>query len=79
MTKLGGTRWVKAAEATGLAEVPLGDRTALLSDNRPRYLSHLFGHYLRLMGIQYIVASPYLWGLKIHPARSGSLPLVFMM
>jgi hypothetical protein len=33
----------EAADATGLAEVPLQDRTALLSDNGPGYLSHAFG------------------------------------
>jgi RNA-directed DNA polymerase len=57
----------EAAEATGLAEVPLQDRTALLSDNGPGYLSHVFGQYLRLMGIQHIVASPY------HPQTNGKI------
>ena len=57
----------EAAEATGMAEVPLRDRTALLSDNGPGYLSHVFGQYLRLMGIQHIVASPY------HPQTNGKI------
>ena len=57
----------EAAEATGLAEVPLRDRSALLSDNGPGYLSHVFGQYLRLMGIQHIVASPY------HPQTNGKI------
>ncbi len=57
----------EAAEATGLAEVPLQDRTALLSDNGPGYLSHVFGQYLRLIGIQHIVASPY------HPQTIGKI------
>jgi putative transposase len=54
-----------AVEKTGLAEVPLRDRTALLSDNGPGYLSRVFGQYLRLMGIRHIVASPY------HPQTNG--------
>jgi transposase InsO family protein len=57
----------EAAEATGLAEVPLQDRTALLSDNGPGYLSHVFGQYLRLIGIRHIVASPY------HPQTNGKI------
>ena len=48
-------------------KVPLHDRTALLSDNGPGYLSHVFGQYLRLMGIQHIVASPY------HPQTNGKI------
>jgi hypothetical protein len=48
-----------ATEATDLAEVPLHDRMALLSDNGPCYLSHVFSQYLRLMGIHHIVALPH--------------------
>jgi hypothetical protein len=55
----------EAVEKTGLAEVPLRNRSALLSDNGPGYLSRVFGQYLRLMGIRHIVASPY------HPQTNG--------
>jgi len=57
----------EAVENTGLAEEPLRDRTALLSDNGPGYLSRVFGQYLRLMGIRHIVASPY------HPQTNGKV------
>jgi putative transposase len=57
----------EAVEATGMTEVPVRDRTALLSDNGPGYLSRVFAAYLRLMGIRYIVASPY------HPQTNGKI------
>ncbi len=57
----------EAVEETGMAEVPLRDRTALLSDNGPGYLSRVFAAYLRFMGIQHIVASPY------HPQTNGKI------
>ena len=57
----------EAVERTGMTEVPLHDRTALLSDNGPGYLSHVFAGYLRLMGIRHIVAAPY------HPQTNGKI------
>ena len=42
-----------------MAEAPLRDRTTLLSDNGPGYLSRTFDRYLRLLGIRHVVASPY--------------------
>jgi transposase InsO family protein len=57
----------EAVEATGMAEVPLRDRTSLLSDNGPGYLSRVFSRYLWLLGIPHIVASPY------HPQTNGKL------
>jgi putative transposase len=56
-----------AVERTGMTEVPLLDRTALLSDNGPGYLSRVFAGYLRLMGIRHIVAAPY------HPQTNGKI------
>ena len=35
------------------------DRTILLSDNGPGYISRQVGDYLRLIGIRHILASPY--------------------
>jgi len=40
----------KAVDATGTTDVPVEDRTMLLSDNGPGYLSRQFGEYLRLAG-----------------------------
>ncbi len=57
----------EAVEETGMTEVPLRDRTSLLSDNGPGYLSRTFGRYLWLLGIRHIVASPY------HPQTNGKL------
>jgi putative transposase len=57
----------EAVEKTGLAEVPLRDRTALLSNNGPGYLSRTFAQYLRLVGLRHIVASPY------HPQTNGKI------
>lgn len=57
----------KAVDATGMTNVPVEDRTALLSDNGPGYLSRQFGEYLRLVGIRHIVASPY------HPQTNSKI------
>jgi putative transposase len=56
-----------AVERTGMAEVPLRDRTALLSDNGSSYLSRVFAAYLRMVGIRHIVAAPY------HPQTNGKI------
>ena len=57
----------EAVERTGMYEVPLHDRTKLLSDNGPGYLAHAFADYLRLVGIRHVFASPY------HPQTNGKL------
>ena len=57
----------KAVDVTGMADVPVEDRTVLLSDNGARYLSRQFGEYLRLVGVRHIVASPY------HPQTNGKI------
>jgi transposase InsO family protein len=56
-----------AVEKTGMTEVPLSDRTSLLSDNGPGYLAHAFAAYLRLLGIRHIVSAPY------HPQTNGKI------
>jgi putative transposase len=57
----------QAVDATGMSDVPIEDRTALLSDNGPGYLSRQFGEYLKLVGIRHIIASPY------HPQTNGKI------
>lgn len=57
----------KAVDFTGMTDVPVEDRTALLSDNGAGYLSRQFGEYLRLVGVRHIVASPY------HPQTNGKI------
>jgi transposase InsO family protein len=49
----------KVVDFTGMTDVPVEDRTVLLSDNRSRYLSRHFNDYLRLVEIRHIIASPY--------------------
>jgi putative transposase len=57
----------KAVDATGMTDIPLEDRTLLLSDNGAGYISRQFGEYLRLVGVRHIVASPY------HPQTNGKI------
>ena len=56
-----------AVDRTGMTEVPVADRTKLLSDNGSGYVSRAFGDYLRLVGIRHILATPY------HPQTNGKL------
>jgi transposase InsO family protein len=57
----------KAVDVTGMTDIPVEDRTVLLSDNGAGYLSRQFGEYLRLVGVRHIVASPY------HPQTNGKI------
>jgi len=56
-----------AIDATGMTEVPLEDRTRLLSDDGPGYVSRAFRDYLGLVGIRRILAAPY------QPQTNGKL------
>jgi len=57
----------QAVDSTGMTDVSLEDRTVLLSDNGPGYLSRQFHDYLNLVGIRHIIASPY------HPQTNGKV------
>jgi len=57
----------KAVDATGMTEVPVEDRTRLLSDNGAGYVCRAFRDYLHLVGIRHILAAPY------HPQTNGKL------
>jgi len=49
----------KTVDSTGMTNVPVEDRTVLLSDNGAGYLSRQFNYYLKLVWIRHIIASPY--------------------
>jgi len=55
----------EAVDLTGMTKVPVVDRTALLTDHGPGYVSRAFTEYLGLVGLRHIVASPY------HPQTNG--------
>jgi putative transposase len=57
----------QAVDLTGMTDVPVQDRTVLLSDNGPGYISRQFNDYLGLVGIRHIVAAPY------HPETNGKI------
>ena len=57
----------KAVDTTGMTDIPVENRTMLLSDNGAGYVSRQFGEYLRLVGLRHIVASPY------HPQTNGKI------
>ena len=57
----------EAVDTTGMTDVPVEDRTKLLSDNGPGYVSRSFREYLHLVGIGHILSAPF------HPQTNGKV------
>jgi len=57
----------EALDATGMTDVPVEDRTKLLSDNGAGYVSRSFRDYLRLVSIGHILSAPF------HPQTNGKV------
>ena len=65
-----------AIDAAGMTEVPLEDRTRLLSDDGSGYVPRAFRDHLGLVGTRHILAAPYLpkptgnWSGTIRPSST---------
>ena len=57
----------EAVDRTGMDQIPITDRTRLLSDNGPGYVSRAFRDYLGMVGIKHTLATPF------HPQTNGKL------
>ena len=57
----------EAVDRTGMDQIQITDRTRLLSDNGPGYVSRAFRDYLGMVGIKHILATPF------HPRTNGKL------
>ena len=57
----------QAVAFTGMRQVPIEDRTKLLSDHGSGYLARAFEEYLRMLAIQHIYCAPH------HPQTNGKI------
>ena len=64
----------EAVDATGMTDVPVEDRTRLLSDNGSGYVSKAFRDYLRLVGIGHILSAPFHPQTKEYVSYYTSFP-----
>ena len=65
----------EAVDRAGMDRVSVRDRTRLLSDNGPGYVSRAFRDYLGMVGIRHILAAPFhlrptgSWSATTRPSR----------
>jgi putative transposase len=57
----------QAVEWTGMKNVPVEDRSRLVTDNGPGFLAQAFEDYLRMLALRHIRCSPH------HPQTNGKL------
>ena len=57
----------EAVDRTAMDQILITDRTRLLSDDGPGYVSRAFRDYLGMVGIKHILATPF------HPQTNGKL------
>lgn len=57
----------QAVAFTGMRQVPVEDRTKLLSDHGSGYLARVFEEYLRMLSIRHIYCAPH------HPQTNGKI------
>jgi len=57
----------QAVAFTGMRQVPVEDRTKLLSDRGSGYLARIFEEYLEMLGIRHIYCAPH------HPQTNGKI------
>jgi len=57
----------QAVHFTGMRQVPVEDRTKLLSDRGSGYLARVFEEYLEMLGIRHIYCAPH------HPQTNGKI------
>ena len=62
----------EAVDRTGMDQVTIAERTRLLSDNGPGYVSRAFRDYLGMVGIKHILATPF-HATPFHPQTNGKL------
>ena len=67
LVEVGGLLGGEAVDRTGMDQITIEDRTRLLSDNGPGYVSRALRDYLGMVGIKHILATPF------HPQTNGKL------
>lgn len=59
--------WERAVAWTGMKQVPVEDRTRLLTDNGSGYVARAFDDYLRILEIRHLRCAPH------HPQTNGKV------